>query len=669
MQLNKGHFYEFGPFRLNPGERLLLREDRPVALSPKGFELLVFLVANHGRLLTKDQIFDAVWTGSFVEESNLTVSISALRRALGEKESDLQYIETVTKAGYRFIAPVKESESANGASQSHQEVESPTAQPPRTKAFAAAAGRETSTLPEWLPVDRNLSLPADARLSPGAESFRRWKRAGLAVALILVLMVVALSYRFFRKSGNAASTSHPQSLAILPFQNLTHDPNSEFLGFSLADAVITKLEYVSALAVRPSSAIEKYRDQVIDIQKVGSDLQVDTLLTGNVVRDGDNLRITPQLIDVKSNRILWKGTIDVKYDNLLTVQDKVAREIVKGLALNLTPSEAERLTANAPGNPLAYEYYLRGVDLYARDEFPLAIKMLEKSAAIDPNYAPTWAQIGTSYTTQGSLQFGGRELYQKAQAAYEKALALEPSQLETHIYMANLLTDTGRVEQAVPLLREALKTNPNNAELRWELGYAYRFGGMLRESVEECEKARRIDPGVKLTTSAANSYLYLGQYDKFLQSLPSSSDSAFILFYRGFGEFYKKNAEQAAHDFDRAFDLSPSLLQANIGKALSYSIKRQNAQGIEILRATEEKIEDRGVGDPEAMYKLSEAYAVLGDKPSGLRMLRRSIENGFFAYPYFKEDPMLDGLRNDREFAELMEVSRQRHEAFKEKFF
>src|ERR1700723_230564 len=104
MQLNKEHFYEFGPFRLNPAERLLVREDQPVSLSPKTFELLVFLVANHGRLVSKDQIFEVVWAGSFVEDSNLTVSISALRRALGEKESGLQYIETVTKAGYRFSA-------------------------------------------------------------------------------------------------------------------------------------------------------------------------------------------------------------------------------------------------------------------------------------------------------------------------------------------------------------------------------------------------------------------------------------------------------------------------------------------------------------------------------------------------------------------------------------
>src|SRR5712675_1947543 len=124
-----------------------------------------------------------------------------------------------------------------------------------------------------------------------------------------------------------------------------------------------------------------------------------------------------------------------------------------------------------------------------------------------------------------------------------------------------LLTDTGRVEQAVPLLREALKTNLNHAEVHWELGYAYRFAGMLNESAAECERAREIDPGVKLSSSVLNAYLYLGLYDKFLQSLPKDSEMSLIVFYRGFGNFHKQNWEEASRDFDRVYDLDHSLLQ------------------------------------------------------------------------------------------------------------
>ena len=222
---------------------------------------------------------------------------------------------------------------------------------------------------------------------------------------------------------------------------------------------------------------------------------------------------------------------------------------------------------------------------------------------------------------------------------------------------------------AVPLLREALKTNPNHAEVHWELGYAYRFAGMLNESVMECERARQLDPGVKLSSSTFNAYLYLGQYDRFLQSLPKDNDSALILFYRAFGEYHKKRLDDAAKNFDTAFELRPSLLQARIGKALSDGIRGQGKRGIEMLHDIEGKIATRGVGDPEAMYKIAQAYAMLGDRPSAVRALRSSIEGGFFSYPYFVTDPLLEGLRGDNDFQRQLTAARQRHEAFKKRFF
>jgi len=371
---------------------------------------------------------------------------------------------------------------------------------------------------------------------------------------------------------------------------------------------------------------------------------------------------------VKPDRILWQDTIDLKYDKLLTVQDHVSQQIIKGLELNLSPAEAANLKPDNPINSQAYEYYLRGVDLYSLNEFGAAIKMLEKSAAMEPNYALTWAYLGRAYTTNASLQFGGREDYGKAQAAYEKAMALNPALVEPRIYMANLLTDTGRVERAVPLLRSVLQTSPNSAEAHWELGYAYRFGGMLKESVAECENARQYNPQVKINSAALNSYLYQGEYAKFMQSLPSN-DSVYILFYHGFGQYYLNNYERAAKDFDHAFERDPSLLPADVGKALSYSIRHDNASGLELLRQTEGKIEERGVTDAEGIYKVAQAYAVLGDKASALHMLRHSIGGGFFCYPYFVRDPLLQNIRNEPEFQALMSQARQRHEQFKARFF
>jgi serine/threonine protein kinase/TolB-like protein/Tfp pilus assembly protein PilF len=514
------------------------------------------------------------------------------------------------------------------------------------------------------------SLPQETeRLGPvwsPAVAFLSPFRILLALAVLAAMVAGGLYLR--RKPVAGPSPAQLRTLAILPFQNLKPDPTTDFLGFSLADALTTKLAYVNSLSVRPSSAVDKYRNQAVDPRKAGAELQVDTLLTGSYVKDGDELRITTQLVDIKANRVVWQDTLDLNYDKLLTVQDRVTQEIVNGLALNLSPAEADHLKSDAPIDAQAYEYYLRGVDFYSVNDFAAAISILEKSTAIQPNYAPAWAALGRSEETQASLHGGARDLYQKAQDAFERAIALSPSMAEPRIYMGNLMTDTGRVEQAVPLLRTALQANPNNAEAHWELGYAYRFGGMLAESVAEGERARGFDKQVKINSSAMNGYLYLGQYDKFLQSLPSNN-SVYVLFYRGFGEYHQKQWHQAQENFERAYDMDPTLLPAQIGKALTYAMGHQDAQGLALLRKTQQRIQDSGVTDSELVYKLAQAYTILGDKAAGLHMLQHAIEGGFFCYPYFVRDPLLDGIRHEPGFDQLMQEAQRRHEEFKARFF
>jgi DNA-binding winged helix-turn-helix (wHTH) protein/TolB-like protein/Tfp pilus assembly protein PilF len=658
----KRPFYEFGPFLLDTIQHVLLKEGRAVALTPKTYDTLLMLVQNSGRMLSKEELMGLLWPDSFVEESNLTQQVSMIRKALGDSPGDPHFIVTVPGRGYRFSAEVRnwgDEKERLGLTVSAPQL-------------VSAAGNRNGQ--KVMPLDRaEVNGTENASIAPPLKrrhrKTTRWtvmSVGGVALLSIAILAITRFLHPTQPRTSHAVAAN--RSLAILPLQNLRQDPDDDFLGFSLADAVITKLGYVSSLTTRPSAAVEKYRNQVIDIQKVAADLNVDTLLIGSFIRDDDDLRITYQLIDGKTEKILGRGTIDLKYDKLLRVQDNVAQQIIKDLELNLSPSEAERIKPDAPVNPLAYEYYLRGVDLHGQHKFPMAIKMLEKSTEIDPNYASAWAYLGASYTSDATFEFGGREQYRRAQAAYERALAILPSQLDAQIFLANLLVDTGKVEQAVPLLRDALKTNPNHAAVHWELGYAYRFAGMLSESVAECELALQLDPLVKANGSFFNTYLYLGEYDKFLRSLPDLNDSAFVLFYRGFGEYYLKNSEQAAKDFDRAYELDPSLY-TQIGKAFSNSIAHRNAEGLEILRGLENKIGERGVGDPEGMYKISQAYSILGDKPSALRALRRSIEGGFFCYPYFTTDPLLDGLRNEPEFNALLNAARERREAFRSKFF
>jgi DNA-binding winged helix-turn-helix (wHTH) protein/TolB-like protein len=628
---------------LRAGE--LRRDGSKVRLQEQPFRLLTALMESAGEVVSREDLRQRLWSAdTFVDfDHRLAVAVNKLRDALRDSFEKPRFVETVGRRGYRFLGQLQFTDSS-----------------------AVDSRIGIDQIPPVLPQ------PAEDAQRPKltTPSQTHSRATGLVLflfaALVICLGVIALS-RFFHTASGKRTPSVPRSLAILPLQNHGQDSSSDFLGLSLADVLITKLAYVNSLSIRPSAAIEKYRGTTIDIQKVAADLKVDALLTGSFIREGENLRITYQLVDAKTEKILGQGVIDLKYDNLLTVQDKVCSQLISKLQLSLSPEEQEHLKPENPASPSAYEYFLQGLDFYGQHKFPLAIKMLEKSTEIDPNYAPAWAYLGASYNSDAAFELGGSEQYRRAQAAYERALSLRPNLLDAQIFLANLLIDTGKVELAVPLLRDALKTNENNAAAHWELGYAYRFAGMLDESVAECERARELGPLAKTNGSVLNTYLYLGEYQKFLESLPID-DSSFILFYRGFGEFHEKRFDQASGDFDRAYELEPTLY-TGIGKALSDSIHQRNAEGRELLSELEKQIKERGVGDPEASYKIAQAYAVLGDKMSAIRVLRTSVEDGFFSYPYIADDPLLNHLHLEPEFTEILNVARQRHDAFKNSFF
>jgi DNA-binding winged helix-turn-helix (wHTH) protein/TolB-like protein/Tfp pilus assembly protein PilF len=685
-------FYEFGPFRLDPAERALLRDGQPVSLTPKAFDALLLFVQHSNHLLSKEELLSKLWPDSFVEESNLAQNVSMIRKALGERLEGGQYIETVPKRGYRFIAEVKLKVEEKTPvimveptySQLAVEKQAENPHPIRdTTRLTPVIGPhdETRILATEHKTDHEQIEPPSLQhrvtvqdtqpLRTSRFVTRQTGRLGrhfvLPGVLLIIIAAIGAYYIFFRSSPSFLGNTKPR-LAVLPFRNLQPDTSTDFLGFSLADAVITKLNFVRSLTVRPSAYVDKYRNQEIDPQRVGRELSVDILLTGTFLKEGDNLRINLQLIDLNKNQVLWSGPLNLKYEKLLTIQDRVTQEVIQRLSVTLTPDESERIQSGAPQNPLAYEYHLRGVDLYWIDDLRTASKMLEKSVELDPNYALSWAYLGTVYESLASLYFGGKDYYDKVQQAYDKALSLDPMQIEARIFTGAFLTNTGRVEEAVPILRDVLQTNPNLAQAHWELAYVYRFGGMVKESIIEGERARQIDNEIKANNSVFNSYLYDGQYDKFIQSLPSGENSAFITFYRGFGHYYLNNRQQAQSYFNRAYELNPSLMPVQAGKALSYAIDNQPSQGLELLRLTEKMIVDSGVTDAEGIYKVAQAFAVLGDKKSALRLLRRSIEGGFFCYPYFTHDALLNNLRGEPEFTTLMETARLRHEEFTRRF-
>lgn len=638
------HVYEFDSFILDGKEKILLRDGERVQLTPKALELLIVFVSRAGLILEKEELMEIVWPDTFVEEANLAVNISMLRKALGEMPGGGQYIGTLPRRGYRFAADVR-----NGAATTRPIVALEPAQ--------QAPASRGSTLDFIKPEIAAAQLGGFKGRSIGGRP------RAIALASVVLLASAAAAYLIYNGRADRRGQGQVKRLAVLPFRNQKPSEDTDYLGFALADSVINRLDYLKSLVVRPSSYVGKYANSKLGPREIAKELDVNILLMASYLKDGEDLVVYAQLVDVGSaDDPLWNESIKVKSDKLVELQNEVAQKVVIGLRLNLTDAEGRRLVSSAPVDPVAYEYFLRSRYLLSTNNNQKAIDLLEKSVEIDQNNAVAWAYLARAYHIN-ALQFSGdRNDLARAEANYEQALALDPDLSQARLMMAKLFTETGRVEQAAPLLIELVKANPNMAEAHWELSYAYRYAGLLDESIQEGDRALQIN--TRLESHQFNTYLYTGEYQKFLASLPVRED-AYVVFYRGLGEYYLGDMSQAATAFDRAYELNQASVITQIGKALRFAIARKNREGLQMLNAAEARIAKPGIGDGEIAYKFAQVYDALGDKEASLRALDRSIDQGFFCYSYFVADPLLKNIRNEPAWAKILEKARLRQEAFK----
>ncbi len=635
--------YEFDSFILDEKLKVLLRDGERVPLTPKALELLIVFVDKAGLVLERDELMEIVWPDTFVEESNLAVTVSTLRKALGEMPGGGQYISTLPRRGYRFAAEVRTSDGT---------VDPTIPNTIRQQDLTQLDSKLHSTNQEVI----------GSRIRPFANRLIGTKSRASALVSILVLATAATAYLIFNWRVDRDGEGEIRRLAVLPFRNQKPSEDTEYLGFALADSVINRLDYLKSLVIRPSSYVGKYANSKKSTKEIARELDVDTVLTGTYLKDGEDVIVYAELVDVRTDDKLWSESIKVKSGNLVEIQDYVAQKVVGGLRLNLTDAEGKRLLHSVSVDPVAFEYFLRSRYLLSTNNNQKAIDLLEKSVSLDQNNALAWAYLGRAYHIN-ALQFSGdRSELSSAEANYEQAIALDPELSQARLMMAKLFTETGRVERAVPLLIELVQTHPNMAEAHWELSYAYRYAGLLEESEQEGDLALKI--GSKLESHQFNTYLYTGEYEKFLASLPVRED-AYVVFYRGLAQYYLGQLTEAASAFDRAYELNQASVITQIGKALRFAIAGKNREGLQLLKTAEARITKLGIGDGEIAYKFAQAYDALGDNDSALRALDRSIDQGFFCYPYFAADPLLKNVRSEPACANILEKARHRQEALK----
>ena len=517
-------FYRFGQFVLDPRRRTLSRGDSPVFLTPKAFDVLLFLAQNPNRLVTKEELLQAVWGDTFVEEGNLTQYISHLRKALEDHSEDTRLIVTIARKGYQFTANVTVAEA--------------------TEDTAMQAAVQVSTTENSL-ADTQLAVrsPADEAV-PKAR--KHWRKAAVVAASTVILVVVGyMSWRHF------AVITTPRSekimLAVLPFENLTGDPNKEYLADGLTEEMISQLGRLNPdqLGVIARTSVMGYKNRDVRLDQIGHDLSVQYVLENSLRASGNQIRLTAQLVQVKDQTHLWSQDYNYQAKDVLSVEADVAKAVAREVQLRLTSQQQAKLAQAHPANPEAFEAYFQG--RYQGKDPDVAAKYFEKATQLDPGYALAWVWLSRARYRQAD---GGRlpqEVgHRLAREAVERALALDPNLAVAHDQMGDMkqLIDfdwagadasyqraialepgnalllgsaaqsaalLGRMDEVLGLARRAVEMDPLNARLRLRLGQFELWMGALDAAVADFKRSLELSPDAPSHGFLADIYVLQGR--------------------------------------------------------------------------------------------------------------------------------------------------------------
>ncbi|MDN5863954.1 MAG: winged helix-turn-helix domain-containing protein [Gammaproteobacteria bacterium] len=490
--------YVFGPFCLDTHERRLLRGDEQIPLARKTFDLLQILVASAGSLLTREELIEALWPDRIVEEQGLTTQMHELRKALGDEDATHVYIETVRGIGYRFHAPVS--------------VEN--------------KGEETS----------------DSGLVPDAERTVKRKgpavtlRTGFGAALLAVIVVAVLLWWLWwpaaGKSSTANATPDVTSIAVLPFESLSADPDNAYFVQGIRDTILTRLATVDSFQVVSRTASDRYTSHPKNLSVVAEQLQVEAVLEGSVQKAGQEVLINLQLIDPESGTHLWAESYIRNMKDIFAVETDVATKVAATLSRTLQPSEIARLGHSPTTDPKAYLLYLkanylaRRVLTLANVEDPAAAvssaaALYRRAIARDPDFARAWARL--SLLKSKAYWFLIDESKQSAAAAWEaanQAVKLAPNLPQAHIALGYAYYYVKRdYAAALDQFKSARESLPYNARIVAAIAYIHRRQAKWNEALTELRKAAALDPGnPKWRNQTGQTLMFLRRYPEAIHS-------------------------------------------------------------------------------------------------------------------------------------------------------
>jgi TolB-like protein len=481
-------------------------------------------------------------------------------------------------------------------------------------------------------------------------------------ALVACLSVVALAVFFWlskRQNTPAASSANPTTIAVLPFQNMGADKDTDFLRLALPDEIATALSYVHSLSIRPFATTSKYTAAGLDMQQVGREMRVTDVVTGHYLKEGDQLQITLEAVDVENNRTLWRDTLNVAAPDMIAMRGQITAKVRQGLVPALGAGVDSGETETRPSNEEAYDLYLRSL---ARPHDPgpnkEAIPMLERAVGLDPSYAPAWGNLGRRYYLDSQYGGGGEASFQKSNAALERALALDPNLSIANGQIIANRVERGDLVQAYKDAQDFLKRQPKNATAHFVTGYVLRYAGLLDESARECEAALSLDPGNYLFRACSFTFGEMGNEERAMDFIRLDAGSNFfnanvirILAREG------KLAEvrQAAQKLQQGDRLRVCMENPSSTQAPSAEVER-------VAHASEPAMLNNP--DSENRYLFATDMAFCGEKDMALHLLKSAVEGHYCSYTALQKDPLVGPLRGTPEFAELLSAAKQCRDDF-----
>ena len=465
-------------------------------------------------------------------------------------------------------------------------------------------------------------------------------------------------------------------MAILPFTNIKQDKENDFLGFALSDEIINRLGYLKSIVVRPSGSVRKYQGIEADLNQIGSDLDVDLVLTGSYLRNGDQLRLSTELIDLNKNERLWNKTVQVDYSDIFEIQETVSRDIVEGLKYNLEPEEEEKLKISNV-DPVAYELYLKAKDMKSNNVpmMETKIELFLESINIDSSYSESWAELATACVNVAQATKKGQYYINLSKYAVRKAISLNSESLSSILAGTQLYSETGDVEKSTELSIKAMRLSGGKTG-HAELGYNLRYAGLMNESMDLYQISSKLDESgtgrANFLIQSGKSNIYLGEIDKAISitrqgvglAKNNNITAPVWLIYEGVPYLYSKMPEKAFPYFDFVSDIDPSNTWSIIGQTYKALISGNTKKGGGLLSS----LESRNIHDSEMIYRYTHFYVMLNDYDNALRALEKSVDNGFFCFPYIKSDPLTKPLHDNPRFKQILEKAKIRHELYEKRF-